>query len=84
MRGDDLGLGIAVDVERRLERDRLEVLALGRRLHRLEAGARSGEQLRGEVALDPAFERRMLGRADSCGRCRTSRWCCEFLTVAQP
>ena len=39
----DLGLGVAVNVERRFQRNRLEALGFGRCLHRFEAGAGGGE-----------------------------------------
>ena len=53
---------LSVALQRRLQLDRAGSRALRGRLGLLEVQSRGLEKLRGEIALDPAFERRVLGR----------------------
>ncbi len=55
-----LGLDRIVRVERRVERNRLEILLLRGLLHCVDIQPGGLEQIGGEIALDPAFERRMF------------------------
>ncbi len=61
LRGDDFGLRRALDIDPRLQFDRAEVLLACRRFHRLDVEPAIGEQPRRQVALDPAFHRRVIG-----------------------